>query len=205
MSEASACRDDEAPPYQEQQIALRDALAAIRAPSITTADGEILSPEAIAELLDDAVGKGISIAALARSAANDLDGDMARALTLHIHASDLAAAVAQVKGYIGDLETQVKTIADAAEQALGGAMVNSGMAAVEIDTHTAKPKRAGRKVRITDPDALPIDVMVQPPRPKPKPSIELVRAKLLTGQPCPGAEWEDSEPGINITAKRVNR
>lgn len=193
MSAAMQQAHDEQAP-QDPQAKLRDDLAALVAPSV--------DPQNFAQKLDDAIGGVLSILQMAKTPSNSLEADKRRALMVAIAAGDAVAPFTALKAWIEELENQAKEVAAAAERAVRDVVLATGDA--DCDTHHTRQKKPKKRVKITDPNKLPMEVFTTPPMPKPTPSKERVRARLISGLPCEGAEWEEGEPEVEIVAKKVS-
>ena len=132
--------------------------------------------------------------------ANDFEAALTRALAAIVALDDAeAAAAAEVKAAQARMATVTEANAKAREalrlalEACGG----PGAAIVQTEHHTAQLNPGGKRVEITDPDALSEVYW----RYKKEPDKALIKAIMAKGEPIPGAALVQSPPSLVITAK----
>ena len=132
--------------------------------------------------------------------ANDFDSALSRALAAIVALDDAeAAASAEVKAAQARMATVTEANAKAREalrQALD-ACGGPGAAIVQTEHHTARLNPGGKRVEITDPDALSEIYW----RYKKEPDKALIKAIMAKGDAIPGAALVQSPPSLVITAK----
>lgn len=129
---------------------------------------------------------------------NDVERSMEETLRVYLAAGEIAERYREIVEIVAGLESAWLSIRERAEAGLCDAMHATGAPEILAEEMRASLAHQTQHVVIENEELLPLDVFVAPPAPKPRPSIALVRKKLLARQPCPGARLVDAEPKINI-------
>lgn len=158
-----------------------------------------LTPEELADRLDDANGSAnrASRAAATAALANSLEAALEGALATHIAWKDAADTYGAILSAVEGMVDACTRRANDAKAALTDAVDASGIPQVETATHTATPTQGKPSVVIYDEAALPPGCI----REKFEPDKEKIRARLITDQPVPGARLVDGKPGMRVAVK----
>ena len=133
--------------------------------------------------------------------ANDFDSAMSNALATVIALDDAKARIAADARIAQARLDRATDARDKAREALRLALEacgEPGAATVETEHHTARLNPGGKRVEITDKDALALDYWRYPPA---EPDKALVKALLAQGKSVPGAALVQSPSSLVISSK----